>query len=148
MVEAPASTAGAYGEQIGRHGGTMERRRKRLNVLKVVDLALVVLIGWLSWSTVASLAYVNKVDGEVTRSFAVLQEESARTLAMEKDLQMHRSPAYIEKVAREDLLMSRGGDTVILFPRTPVRVPISTLSDKSEMPAFVTRIVDWVKNWF
>jgi cell division protein FtsB len=122
--------------------------KRTLNGKKVLDLALVVLIGWLSWSTVASLAYVNKANREVNRTFAILQEESARTLAMQKDLQTHRSPAYIEKVAREDMLLSRKGDTVILFPRTPVRVPIDALSYKSDVPAFVTRIIDWVKSWF
>jgi cell division protein FtsB len=126
----------------------MRLMKRTLSGRKVLDLALVVLIGWLSWSTVASLAYVNKANREVNRTFAVLQEESDRTLAMQKDLQTHTSPAYIEKVAREDLLLSRKGDTVILFPRTPVQVPIDALSDKSDVPAFVTRIIDWVKSWF
>ncbi len=126
----------------------MRLMKRTLNGRKVLDLVLVVLIGWLSWSTVASLAYVNKANREVSRTFAVLQEESARTLAMQKDLQTHTSPVYIEKVAREDLLLSRKGDTVILFPRTPVQVPIDIPSETSGLPAFVTRIIDWVKSWF
>jgi cell division protein FtsB len=126
--------------------------KRTLNVRKLLDIVLVVLIGWLSWSTVASLAYVNRTNQEVTRTFAVLQEESARTLAMQKELQEHRSPAYIEKVGREDLLLSRKGDTVILFPREPAGLSTDTFTDTqsgtSDLQVLVTRLIAWVKGWF
>ena len=96
-----------------------ERRRHRLNRRKVASLLACVLLGYLVWSTIAALVYLGKADREATRTFAELQEASAQTLAQQKALAYHKTRAYVEQVAREDLLMSRKGDTVILFRSHP-----------------------------
>src|SRR5450756_1130549 len=83
---------------------------------KVLALVACLVIGYLIWSTVAALAYLGKADREATRTFAELQRVSAQTLEQQKTMEYHATKAYIEKVAREDMLMSKKGDTVILFP--------------------------------
>lgn len=124
-----------------------ERRGRRLNGRKVVRLLACVLIGYLVWSTIAALVYLRRADAEATRTFAELQEVSAQTLAQQKALAYHKTRAYVEKVAREDLLMSRKGDTVILFPMTPP-APEPIHEPTSGLPPLLDRLVTWVRGWF
>ncbi|MEN6545213.1 MAG: septum formation initiator family protein [Armatimonadia bacterium] len=124
-----------------------ERRGRRLNGRKVVRLLACVLIGYLVWSTIAALVYLRRADAEATRTFAELQEVSAQTLAQQKALAYHKTRAYVEKVAREDLLMSRKGDTVILFPMTPP-APEPIPEPTSGLPPLLDRLVTWVRGWF
>ena len=124
-----------------------ERRGRRLNGRKVVRLLACVLIGYLVWSTIAALVYLRRADAEATRTFAELQEVSAQTLAQQKGLAYHKTRAYVEKVAREDLLMSRKGDTVILFPMTPP-APEPIPEPTSGLPPLLDRLVTWVRGWF
>lgn len=124
-----------------------ERRGRRLNGHKVVRLLACVLIGYLVWSTIAALVYLRRADAEATRTFAELQEVSAQTLAQQKALAYHKTRAYVEKVAREDLLMSRKGDTVILFPMTPP-APEPIPEPTSGLPPLLDRLVTWVRGWF
>ena len=124
-----------------------ERRRHRLNRRKVASLLACVLLGYLVWSTIAALGYLGKADREATRTFAELQEASAQTLAQQKALAYHKTRAYVEQVAREDLLMSRKGDTVILFPMTPP-APEPIPEPTSGLPPLLDRLVTWVRGWF
>lgn len=124
-----------------------ERRGRRLNGRKVVRLLACVLIGYLVWSTIAALVYLRRADAEATRTFAELQEVSAQTLAQQKALAYHKTRAYVEKVAREDLLMSRKGDTVILFPMTPP-APEPIPEPSSGLPRLLDQLVTWVRGWF
>ena|GEM_PF-1176625 len=124
-----------------------ERRGRRLNVRKVATLLACVLLGYLVWSTIAALVYLGRADREATRTFAELQEASAQTLAQQKALAYHKTKAYVEQVAREDLLMSRKGDTVILFPVTPP-APEPIPEPTSGLPPFLDRLVTWVRGWF
>ena len=124
-----------------------ERRRHRLNRRKVASLLACVLLGYLVWSTIAALVYLGKADREATRTFAELQEASAQTLAQQKALAYHKTKAYVEQVAREDLLMSRKGDTVILFPITPP-APEPIPEPSSGLPRLLDQLVTWVRGWF
>lgn len=105
------------------------------------------LLGYLVWSTIAALVYLGKADREATRTFAELQEASAQTLAQQKALAYHKTKAYVEQVAREDLLMSRKGDTVILFPITPP-APEPIPEPSSGLPRLLDQLVTWVRGWF
>ena len=124
-----------------------ERRRHRLNRRKVASLLACVLLGYLVWSTIAALVYLGKADREATRTFAELQEASAQTLAQQKALAYHKTRAYVEQVAREDLLMSKKGDTVILFPVTPP-APEPIPEPSSGLPRLLDQLVTWVRGWF
>ena len=114
---------------------------------KVLALVACFVIGYLIWSTVAALVYVGKADRLVTRTFAELQQVSAQTLEQQKAMQYHATKAYIEKVAREDMLMSKSGDTVILFP-TDRTVPEPVPSDSTGLPRVLSQLIEWVKGWF
>lgn len=128
----------------------MLRREKRghtLNMQKSVALVACLLIGYLIWSTVAALVYLGKADREATRTFADLERVSAQTLEQQKAMEYHATRSYVEKVAREDMLMSKKGDTVILFPmdRTaPEPVP----AESTGLPRVLSQFIAWVKGWF
>jgi len=124
-----------------------ERRGRRLNGRKVATLLACVLIGYLVWSTIAALVYLGRADREATRTFAELQEASAQTLAQQKALAYHKTRAYVEQVAREDLLMSKKGDTVILFPVAPP-APEPIPEPTSGLPRVLDQLVTWVRGWF
>lgn len=104
-------------------------------------------IGYLIWSTVAALSYLGKADREATRTFAELERVSAQTLEQQKAMEYHATKSYVEKVAREDMLMSKKGDTVILFPmdRTAAE-PVP--AEPSGLPRVLSRLITWVKGWF
>ncbi|HWQ21636.1 MAG TPA: hypothetical protein VN478_02790 [Clostridia bacterium] len=124
-----------------------QKREHTLNMQKLVTLAACLVIGYLIWSTIAALSYLGKADREATRTFAELQRVSAQTLQQQKAMEYHATSAYVEKVAREDMLMSRKGDTVILFPvdRTaPAPVP----TEPAGIPRVLNQIISWVKGWF
>ncbi|MBA4365959.1 MAG: hypothetical protein C0398_08200 [Coprothermobacter sp.] len=128
----------------------MLRQQKRghtLNIHKVLALVACFVIGYLIWSTVAALVYLGKADRLVTRTFAELQRVSAQTLEQQKAMQYHATKAYVEKVAREDMLMSKKGDTVILFPvdRT---VPEPVSPEPTGLPRALSQLITWVKGWF
>ncbi|MHC1678924.1 MAG: septum formation initiator family protein [Candidatus Cryosericum sp.] len=114
---------------------------------KVLALVACFVIGYLIWSTVAALAYLGKADQLVTSTFAELQRVSAQTLEQQKAMQYHTTNAYIEKVAREDMLMSKKGDTVILFPvdRT---VPEPVPHEPTGLPGVLSQLITWLKRWF
>ncbi|RIE10453.1 hypothetical protein SMC3_04585 [Candidatus Cryosericum hinesii] len=126
------------------------RQRKRghtLNMQKVVMLIACFVIGYLIWSTVSALAYLAKADRLTTSTFAEMQQVSAQTLEQQKAMEYHVTPAYIEKAAREDMLMSKRNDTVILFPvdRTaPEPVPPA----QTLLPRVLNQLITWVKGWF
>ena len=114
---------------------------------KLVTLIACFVIGYLIWSTIAALSYLGKADREATRTFAEVQRVSAQTLEQQKAMEYHATRAYVEKVAREDMLMSRKGDTVILFPvdRT---VPKPATAEPTGLPHVLSQIITWVKGWF
>jgi len=118
-----------------------------LNLQKVTVLLACLVIGYLVWSTVAALVYLGKADREATRTFNQLQSVSAQTLEKQKALEYHATTAYVEKVAREDLLMSKKGDTVILFPREPA-APQAIPSEPTGLPHMLSQLITWVKGWF
>src|SRR5450759_5606829 len=95
------------------------RQRKRghtLNMQKVMMLVACFVIGYLIWSTISALAYLGKADRETTRTFAELQQVSAQTLEQQKAMEYHATKAYIEKAAREDMLMSKKGCLLYTSP--------------------------------
>lgn len=114
---------------------------------KAVTLIACLVIGYLVWSTVAALAYLGKADRLATRTFAELQRVSAQTLEQQKAMEYHATTAYIEKVAREDMLMSKEGDTVILFPMDRT-VPEPVPPEPTGLPRVLSRLITWVKGWF
>ena len=104
-------------------------------------------IGYLIWSTISALVYLGKADRLTTSTFAEMQQVSAQTLEQQKAMEYHATPAYIEKAAREDMLMSKRNDTVILFPvdrtaQEPIP-PAQTL-----LPRVLSQLITWVKGWF
>jgi cell division protein FtsB len=114
---------------------------------KVLALVACLVIGYLIWSTVAALAYLGKADRLATSTFAELQRVSAQTLEQQKAMEYHATNAYIEKVAREDMLMSRKGDTVILFPMDRT-VPEPVPPEPTGLPRVLSQLIIWVKGWF
>jgi cell division protein FtsB len=114
---------------------------------KVLALVACFVIGYLIWSTVAALAYLGKADRETTRTFAEMQRVSAQTLEQQKAMEYHATKAYIEKVAREDMLMSNKGDTVILFPMDRT-VPEPVPPESTGLPRVLSQLITWVKGWF
>ena len=104
-------------------------------------------IGYLIWSTISALAYLGKADRLTTRTFAELQQVSAQTLEQQKVMEYHATKAYVEKAAREDMLMSKRNDTVILFPvdRT---VPEPVPAEPTGIPRVLSQLITWVKGWF
>src|SRR5450759_3416353 len=126
------------------------RQRKRghtLNMQKVVMLVACFVIGYLIWSTISALAYLGKADRLTTRTFAELQQASAQTLEQQKAMEYHATKAYVEKVAREDMLMSKKGDTVILFPMNRT-VPEPVSPGPTGLPRVLSQLITWVKGWF
>jgi cell division protein FtsB len=118
-----------------------------LNVHKVLALVACFIIGYLIWSTVAALAYLGKADRLVTSTFAELQRASAQTLEQQKAMQYHATKAYVEKIAREDMLMSRKGDTVVLFPMDRAE-PEPIVAEPAGLPHLFRQLISWVKGWF
>jgi cell division protein FtsB len=114
---------------------------------KVATLMACLVIGYLIWSIVAALVYLGKADRTATRTFEELQRVSAQTLEQQKTMEYHATRAYVEKVAREDMLMSRKGDTVILFPMDRA-VPQPETPAPTGLPRTLSRIITWVKGWF
>lgn len=114
---------------------------------KVVTLIACFVIGYLIWSTICALAYLGKADRLTTRTFAELQRVSAQTLEQQKAIQYHATKAYVEKVAREDMLMSKKGDTVILFPMNRT-VPEPVSPKPTGLPRVLSQLITWVKGWF
>lgn len=128
----------------------MLRRQKRghtLNMQKSVALVACLVIGYLIWSTVAALVYLGKADREATRTFADLERVSAQTLEQQKAMEYHATRSYVEKVAREDMLMSKKGDTVILFPMDTT-VPEPVPAESTGLPRVLSQFIAWVKGWF
>lgn len=128
----------------------MLRRQKRghtLNMQKAVALVACLVIGYLIWSTVAALVYLGKADREATRTFADLERVSAQTLEQQKAMEYHATRSYVEKVAREDMLMSKKGDTVILFPMDTT-VPEPVPAESTGLPRVLSQFIAWVKGWF
>ena len=114
---------------------------------KVLALVACFVIGYLIWSTVAALAYLGKADRLTTSTFAEMQQVSAQTLEQQKAMEYHATKAYVEQAAREDMLMSKKDDTVILFPMNhtaPEPVPPAP----TLLPRVLTRLITWVKGWF
>lgn len=124
-----------------------ERHGHTLNMHKVVALVACLVVGYLVWSIVAALVYLGKADRMATHTFAELQTVSAQTLEKQKAMEYHATKSYVEKVAREDMLMSKKGDTVILFPidRT---VPETPAAETTGLPKALSRLIEWVKGWF
>ncbi|MGB9620589.1 MAG: FtsB family cell division protein [Armatimonadota bacterium] len=118
-----------------------------LNLQKVTLLLACLIIVYLVWSTISALVYLGKADREATRTFNQLQAVSAQTLEQQKAMEYHATTAYVEKVAREDLLMSKKGDTVILFPREPA-APQPIPSEPTGLPHTLSQLITWVKGWF
>jgi cell division protein FtsB len=114
---------------------------------KLVMLVACFVIGYLIWSTIAALSYLGKADREATRTFAEVQRVSAQTLEQQKAMEYHATRAYVEKVAREDMLMSRKGDTVILFPMDHT-APEPMPAESGGLPRALSQIITWVKGWF
>jgi cell division protein FtsB len=114
---------------------------------KVLALVACLVIGYLIWSTVSALAYLGKADRETTSTFAELQQVSAQTLEQEKAMEYHATKAYIEQAAREDMLMSKKGDTVILFPMDRT-VPEPVSPKPTGLPRMLSQLITWVKGWF
>ncbi|HZL83498.1 MAG TPA: hypothetical protein VFB98_08505, partial [Candidatus Deferrimicrobium sp.] len=86
------------------------RQRKRghtLNMQKVVMLIACFVIGYLIWSTISALAWLGKADRLATRTSAEMQQVSAQTLEQQKAMEYHATKAYVEKAARENMLMSK-----------------------------------------
>ena len=104
-------------------------------------------IGYLVWSVIAALGYLGKADRLTTRTFAELQQVSAQTLQQQKAMEYHATKAYIERVAREDMLMSQKGDTVILFPMSRV-VAEPVPPEPTGLPRVLSSLITWVKGWF
>lgn len=128
----------------------MLRREKRghtLNMQKSVALVACLVIGYLIWSTVAALVYLGKADREATRTFADLERVSAQTLEQQKAMEYHATRSYVEKIAREDMLMSKKGDTVILFPMDAT-VPEPVPAESTGLPRVLSQFIAWVKGWF
>ena len=114
---------------------------------KAMMLIACFIIGYLIWSTISALAYLAKADRLTTSTFAELQRVSAQTLEQQKAMEYHATKAYVEKVAREDMLMSKSNNTVILFPmnRTaPEPVPPAP----ALLPRVLAQLIAWVKGWF
>ncbi len=114
---------------------------------RVLALVACFVIGYLIWSTVAALAYLGKADRETTRTFAELQRVSAQTLEQQKAMEYHATKSYIEKVAREDMLMSKKGDTVVLFPMDRT-IPELVPPEPVGLPQVLSQFITWVKGWF
>ncbi|MHB8107257.1 MAG: hypothetical protein ACYDH4_07505 [Candidatus Cryosericum sp.] len=120
---------------------------RTLNMQKVVMLIACVVIGYLIWSTIAALFYLGKADRLATSTFAEMQQVSAQTLEQQKAMEFHATKAYVEQAAREDMLMSKKDDTVILFPvdhTAPAPVPPAPAA----LPRVLTQLIRWVKGWF
>ncbi|MCX6062885.1 MAG: septum formation initiator family protein [Caldiserica bacterium] len=124
-----------------------QKRGHTLSMHKVMALVACFIVGYLIWSTVAALAYLGKADREATRTFAELQRVSAQTLEQQKSMEYHATKSYIEKVAREDMLMSRKGDTVVLFP-VDRALPEPTPLEPAGLPRALSQLIKWVKGWF
>ena len=119
----------------------------RLNMRKITTLVACLVIGYLVWSVLSALAYLWKADREATRTFAELQSVSAQTLEKQKEYEYHKTQEYVEKTAREDMLLSRKGDTVVLFPLDRT-MPEEPVAEPPSLPLVVTRLIEWVKGWF
>ncbi len=118
-----------------------------LNLQKATMLLACLVMAYLVWSTISALVYLGKADREATRTFDQLQVASAQTLEQQKAMEYHATKAYVEKVAREDMLMSKKGDTVILFPKEqPAPEPIP--SEPVGLPHTLSQFITWVKGWF
>jgi cell division protein FtsB len=124
-----------------------ERRGHMLNMHKVVTLVACLVIGYLIWSIIAALFYLGKAERTATQTFAELQTVSAQTLSKQKALEYHTTKSYVEKVAREDMLMSKKGDTVILFP-VDQPAPAAPAVEETGLPKVLSKLIEWVKGWF
>jgi cell division protein FtsB len=114
---------------------------------KVVMLIACFVIGYLIWSTISALAYLGKADRLVTSTFAEMQQVSAQTLEQQKAMEFHATKAYVEQAAREDMLMSKKDDTVILFPMDHT-APAPVAPAPALLPRVLTQLIRWVKGWF
>jgi len=114
---------------------------------KVVTLVACLVIGYLVWSIIAALFYLGKADRTATKTFAELQAVSAQTLAKQKAMEYHMTKSYVEQVAREDMLMSKKGDTVILFPVDQPAPAVPAVAETG-LPRVLSRLIEWVKGWF
>jgi len=104
-------------------------------------------IGYLIWSTISALAYLGKADRLVTSTSAKMQQVSAQTLEQQKAMEFHATKAYVEQAAREDMLMSKKDDTVILFPMNRT-VPAPVAPAPALLPRVLSQLITWVKGWF
>jgi cell division protein FtsB len=90
-------------------------KRRRLAAVGVAVLALALAV-FASRNTIALW--------QVQREIVAAERDVARLSAQQKKLEelaerLRNDPAYIEKVAREDMGMVREGDTVLKFPSQP-----------------------------
>ena len=104
-------------------------------------------IGYLILSTISALAYLGKADRLATSTFAEMQQVSAQTLEQQKAMEFHATKAYVEQAAREDMLMSKKDDTVILFHMNRT-APAQVAPAPVLLPRVLTQLIRWVKGWF
>ena len=92
----------------------MSRRPRALGVVAV--LLVVVALGAYGTRAVLKVAEMRREMDTMERDLATLRE---RTEALTKTVErLHNDPAYIEKLAREDLGYVREGETVLKFPKS------------------------------
>ncbi len=127
--------------QQQQHGRTLNKR-------KVVTLLACLLIGWLIWNVLSALFYMEKANREATKTFDELSRVTGQTLAAQKGMEYHATKGYVEKVAREDMLMSKKNETVILFPVDHTGGTSSQPAEKAVLPQSLERFIEWVKGWF
>lgn len=127
----------------------MQQQGRKLNKHKAVVLLTCAVMAWLIWSILSALFYMIQADREATRTFNQLAQTTQQTLQAQKTLEYHATGAYVEKVAREDMLMSKKNDTVILFPVDHAGSQTTQAStNQLHIPPVLERLIAWVKGWF
>ncbi len=91
---------------------------KNDSVICVWFVALLVVIGgWFAYVFVDQQSYLNNIDREYVTAKARLDEAKAKNAELKNERDELDDPGYIEKVAREDLGMTRQGEMPYIAPK-------------------------------
>ncbi len=91
----------------------MDKRDKKIQSGRKVDwflFVLIVIVGYFSWTLVNQQVHLNAVNDSCEAAQVRLEEARQANEELRQERDQLEDPAYIEKVAREELGMTRKGE--------------------------------------
>lgn len=116
---------------------------------QLVAIGMVVLSLWMLASFIGQIITSSQIERRRDARLAEIAQLESQIAGLEADVAYAESPAYVDRIAREQLGYAREGDTVVLptFPDvTPA--PVAPTSEPLPAPAPRTNLGGWLSALF